>query len=45
MEKEKIRYKDLSGWLKFGIVGGILYIFIIAIGFIVGLTMGLFSPI
>ncbi len=45
MEKEKIRYNDLSGWLKFGIVGGILYILIITLGLIAGLIIGFMTPI
>jgi hypothetical protein len=41
MEKEKIRFKNLSGWLKFGIVGGwatmVVYITSFLIGFLIGM--------
>ncbi len=45
MEEKKIRFKDLSGWLKFGIVGGIFYILIIILGLITGLIIGFMTPI
>ena len=45
MEEKKIRFKDLSTWLKFGIVGGILYILIITLGLILGLILGFLTPI
>ena len=45
MEEKKIRFKDLSGWLKFGIVGGIIYILIITLGLIAGLIIGFMTPI
>jgi len=35
-KKEKIKYKDLSLILKIGICGGVLYISLITIGFIIG---------
>ena len=37
MDNTKIRWADLSGWLKLGIVGGWVTIVVYAIAFIVGL--------
>lgn len=44
MINEKIKFKDLSGWLKVAIIGGWLlvgyFVFLFIFGFIVGLTGG-----
>ena len=43
MEEKKIRFKDLSGWLKFGIVGGIIYLTLITLGLTIAFFALLFN--
>ena len=38
---EKVRYKDLSGWLKVAILGGWLVFFVYALAFATGFLEGL----
>jgi len=38
---EKIRYKDLSGWLKLAIVGGWATILVYGMSFLIGFVIGL----
>lgn len=40
-KKEKIRFKDLSLWLKIGIVGGLANLTIYILSFIAGFLLGL----
>jgi len=39
--KEKIGFRDLSGWLKFAIIGGALYFTL----FLFGIVLGIFWAI
>jgi len=39
--EEKIKYKDLSLTLKIGVIGGIVYLSLLTIGFTIGLIFGL----
>jgi len=39
--KNKINFKDLSGWLKFGMIGGIVYSIIFIVAFIYGFLIAI----
>jgi len=40
-QENKINFKDLNGWLKFGIVGGVIYSFYLIL-ILLGLIIGIF---
>jgi len=35
--KEKIKFKDLSGWLQMAILGGAAYFILFLVGFVLGI--------
>lgn len=41
--KEKLTFKDLSIWLKFAVLGGIIYFFLAVIAFLFGFLDGILS--
>lgn len=41
MEKEKIRFKDLSGWLKTAVVVSFIMGVYMALAFVIGVIIGL----
>ena len=45
MKEDKIRFKDLSGPCKVGIVGGYIYAVIVGVMFVIGFILGIFGAL
>lgn len=45
MEEKKIRFKDLSGWLKFGIIISWMLAAFWLIALVIGFMIGIMTPI